>query len=140
WMIETGMIWNEIDHEPHAACVQLDPDVREVLPGTDAPVRLVARDGERRSRDIARRPTGQRTAERAGERQVVPRELTPERAALPDPHQIDNVHAAPLEIVPFAVPHAGERELSTHAPRQIVEPRPGVDLVQMWMGAGAQCE
>ena len=44
----------------------------------------------------------------------------------------------PLEKVPLAIRHTGEREMTARSPRQIVEPRPGVDLVKVWMGAKIQ--
>ena len=93
-MIETRMVRNEVDDELHAARVQLQADGGKIVPGTDPRIGLIARNAERRAGDVVDCPVREGGVERVEERRIVQRDLSSERASLPDPHEIDEVDAA----------------------------------------------
>src|SRR5438552_18986410 len=96
WMVEPGVVDDEIEDQRHAAGVQLPADGVQVLPRAELRVRLVTGDAERRADDVLRPPARQRAIVGAGERRLRPRQLPADRAAAPYAHQIDDVDAERL--------------------------------------------
>ena len=138
-MIESGVVWNEIDDEPHAPGAQLLANRGEIVPRSDSGIGFVAADAVGRADDIAGAPAGQRLIVRIEQLRFGPRDLPSERAPPPQPHEIHQVDAPFGEAVPLAFRYRPERQRSTFAARERVQPRPRVDLVQLRMSPHVVC-
>jgi hypothetical protein len=107
-------------------------------PIADAWIGFVLRDGVGRADDVGGLPTGQ--GEIVGGKISGIFEIQAARfgAALPDAHEPDGVEAHLREGIPFGGGHVCERDGAAEAGRELFEPGPGVDFVEMGMRAHAR--
>ena len=103
---------------------------RAAQPGVD---RVVA-DAVRRPDDVVGCVVGERGPEAGDEIVVRQGDGHPRGAALPHAHQPHRIEPGRGDGVPFLLGHTGQVDGTTGSDAQLVEPRPGVDLVQERMG------
>ena len=129
-MVGSDMVRHEVEDEREPTLGQRGPRSRE----TGRPTQMRDRRSSR-GRSTASRPrprvveVGQRAPERVGQALVLERDRDPRRAALPDAHQPDGVEPELPDRVPLARRNAREIDRGSVAAAQLVEPHPGVDLV-----------
>src|SRR5580658_2074852 len=134
WVVQRRVITDEIQENRHPARAELLANTIEIVPGADARIRRVLRDGIRGADNVLRLPSRQG----AGVRACVGRQegdASRFRAALPHAHEPNNVEAALSKDVPLGVRDVGELDETSETRGKLFKPRPGVDLVEMRMKA-----
>ena len=135
WMIEPDVIRDEIDDQLHPSRMELGAHLVQLLHRPDVRIRLVRRNAVRGADDSVGPPAGKHAIVCGQQARVRERDLPAERAAPPHAHQVDCVHAAVAKGIPLFVGHRPERDPPAVAARQRLQPGPGIDFVEMRVGA-----
>src|SRR5262249_58456804 len=121
-------------------CRELVPRGGEALRATKALVDTVVTDAVRGADHIVDVPSGKRRVQIRSYVRLREREPATDRAALPHPHQPDDVVAGLGDAVPAPLGDGSEADVVSLAVGQVGEPYCGVDLVDQRMARNGHAE
>ena len=134
-VVGRSVVGDEVENQADAAGAELFAGVVEIGPGADARVRPVLTDGIGRADDLTELPAGKGLIE-SGEAGRIELEITAAyRAAFPDANEPDEIEAEASDFVPFAGRDVTQGDTAAIFCGELLEPGPGVDFVEMRMGA-----
>lgn len=134
-MVRRGVIGDEVEYQSDVAGAQFFAGTIEIIPGTDARIRLVLAHRIRRAGDLAELPSGKSMVVCGETPGIGLKKSAAYGAALPDAHEPDKIESQSGDFVPFRCGDIGERNLAAAFAGKFFEPRPSVDFVKVRMGA-----
>ena len=133
-MVGRDVVGDEVEDQPEPARCQCLARGSKPFGASELLIHDVVPDAVGRPGDVGGREVGQGAPEALDERRVGHCDRDPRRAPLPDAHQPDGVEAERCDRLPLGVRDAREVDRCARPPTQLVEPDPGVDLVDEWVG------
>ena len=133
-MVGRDVVRDEVEDQTEPASGKRGPCRRKALRTAQALVDDVAPDAIGRADDVLRAEVGERAPEAFDEPGVGECDRDPCRAPLPDAHQPDDIEPERRDRVPLPLGHVAKVDRHSLTARQVLEPHPGVELVDERVG------
>ncbi len=129
WVVRCHVVRDEVEDQTESPPGEGGPGGGETRTAAEGAVDLVVPDAVRRPDHVVGAVVGKCGAEAVDQTGVGQRHGDAGRAPLPDPHQPDRVEPGVGDGIPLLVGHAREVHSPAGLDTELVQPRPGVDLV-----------